>query len=66
MIGAEHRYNPIEKECLALVFVIQKMRHYLVGQTIHNIKSQSFKITYDEAIITEWSIGEMGHVALLI
>ena len=27
----------IEKECLALVFVIQKMRHYLVVQTIHVI-----------------------------
>jgi len=25
MIVAEHRYNPIEKECLALVFTIQKM-----------------------------------------
>ena len=37
MIGAEHRYNPIEKKCLALVFVIQKMRHYLVGQTINVI-----------------------------
>jgi len=37
MIEAEHRYNPIEKECLAFVFVVQKMRHYLVGQTIHVI-----------------------------
>jgi len=37
MIGAEHRYNPIEKECLALVFVVQKMRHYLVSQTINVI-----------------------------
>ena len=34
LIGAESRYNPIE-ECLALVFPIQKTRHYLVGQTIH-------------------------------
>ena len=35
--GAEHRYNQTEKECLALVFAIQKMRHYLVGQTIQVI-----------------------------
>jgi len=33
---------------------------------IHHIKSQSFKIAYDEAIITEWSIGDMGHIALPI
>ena len=25
MIGAEHRYNSIEKECLVLVFAVQKM-----------------------------------------
>ena len=37
MIGTETRYNPVEKECLALVFVVQKMRHYLVGQTVHII-----------------------------
>jgi len=36
-IGAEHGYNPIEKECLALVFAVQKMRYYLVGQVIHVI-----------------------------
>ena len=37
LIGAESYYNPIEKECLTLVFVIQKTRHYLAGQTIHVI-----------------------------
>ena len=31
-----------------------------------HIKNQSFKISYDKAIITEWSIGKMGHVALPI
>ena len=25
MIGAEHQYNLIEKECFALVFTVQKM-----------------------------------------
>ncbi|XP_020262409.1 uncharacterized protein LOC109838371 [Asparagus officinalis] len=37
MIGAEHRYNPVEKEHIALIFAIQKMWHYLVGQAIHVI-----------------------------
>ena len=37
MIGAEHQYNLIEKECPALVFVLQNLRHYLVGQAIHVI-----------------------------
>jgi len=37
IIGVEHHYNPIEKEYLALICAIQKMRHYLVGQLIHVI-----------------------------
>ena len=36
-MGVECRYNPIEKEYIALVFAVQMMRHYLVGQTIHVI-----------------------------
>ena len=31
LIGAESHSNPVKKECLALVFAIQKTRHYLVG-----------------------------------
>lgn len=37
MIKAEHKYNPMEKECLVLVFTKQKTRHYLLGQTTHVI-----------------------------
>ena len=66
MIGAEYRYNPIEKEYLALVFGVQKMHHYLVAKPSRHIKSQSFNIAYDEAIITGWLIGKMGHVVLSI
>ncbi|XP_020271882.1 uncharacterized protein LOC109847047 [Asparagus officinalis] len=39
--GAEQWYPMIEKECLALVFAIQKMRYYLVGQTIHVISQMN-------------------------
>jgi len=37
MIRAEHQYNLVEKDCLVLVFTIQKIQYYLVGQTIHVI-----------------------------
>jgi len=30
------------------------------------IKSQSFKVAYDKAIVTEWSTDKMGHTALPI
>src|SRR5436853_6794569 len=41
LLGAKHRYHPVEKECLALVFAVQKMGHYLVGQTVHVISKIS-------------------------
>src|SRR4051812_35370845 len=37
LLEAEHQYHPVENEYLALVFAVQNMRHYLVGQTVHVI-----------------------------
>ena len=40
----------------------------LLGGPNHtrHVKSQSFKVAYDEAIITEWSIDKIDHIALPI
>src|SRR3954468_839989 len=62
MVGAEHRYNPIEKECLALVFAVQKTRHYLTGQTIYvvsKINPLRLLITKPSALkgrLTKWAM----------
>lgn len=37
MFRVDHWYNLVEKERLDLVFAVQKMRHYLMSQTIHVI-----------------------------
>jgi len=43
LIGVGSRYNPIEKECLALVFAIQKTRKdaTLLGWSNHTCNFQS-------------------------
>ncbi|XXG72997.1 hypothetical protein AAC387_Pa07g1981 [Persea americana] len=37
LVGAEHRYSPVEKECLAMMFTVQKLRHYLLSNTVYLI-----------------------------
>lgn len=37
MVGIELNYSPIEKICLALIFTLQKLRHYLLTTMIHLI-----------------------------
>ena len=54
MIGAEHRYNPIEKEMFGVGIHRPKNPTLLGGPNYtSHVKSQSFKIAYDKAIITK-------------
>jgi RNase H-like domain found in reverse transcriptase/Reverse transcriptase (RNA-dependent DNA polymerase) len=34
MVGSEHRYSPIEKYCLAIIFAVKKLRHYMLAHKI--------------------------------
>ena len=34
LLGIENRYTPIEKHCLSLVFVVKKLRHYLLSHKV--------------------------------
>ncbi|XP_066373242.1 uncharacterized protein [Miscanthus floridulus] len=34
MVGAECNYSPIEKLCLALIFFLKKLRHYMLAHEI--------------------------------
>ncbi|XXG76869.1 hypothetical protein AAC387_Pa08g1142 [Persea americana] len=37
LVGAEHHCSPIEKECLAVMFAVQKLRHCLLSNTVYLI-----------------------------
>jgi RNase H-like domain found in reverse transcriptase len=34
MVGAKHGYSSIEKHCLALIFAVKKLRHYMLAHKI--------------------------------
>ncbi|XP_020082158.1 uncharacterized protein LOC109705785 [Ananas comosus] len=35
LVGAENSYSPIEKHCLALIFAVKKLRHYMLEHKIY-------------------------------
>lgn len=62
MIGAEHNYASVEKECLALMFEINKLRHYLVAHRTQLIsRVNPLKVLVNKAgllnpRLAKWSI----------
>ena len=60
---AELNYSPIEKMCLALVFAIQKLRHYMHACTIHLVaKADLVKYVMSKPVFT----GRLDKWALLL
>ncbi|KAI5349399.1 hypothetical protein L3X38_002286 [Prunus dulcis] len=66
LTGPELNYTPIEKTCLALVFAIQKLRHYMQAFTVHLIaradpavKGQAVAdFLADHPIPADWEISD--------
>ena len=53
LTGAELNYSSIENMCLALVFAIQKLRHYMQAYTIHLVaRANPIKYVMTKLVLT--------------
>ncbi|XP_074297459.1 uncharacterized protein LOC141628187 [Silene latifolia] len=63
LVGVELNYAPIEKICLALVFAIQKLRHYMQAHTIHVVsKADPIKYILSRPVLS----GRLAKWAMLL
>ena len=62
LIGAKHRYSLVKKECLVVMFSMQKLRHYLLSSTVYLIrrinllKVLTTKASSLNARLEKWSV----------
>ncbi|KAG9458562.1 hypothetical protein H6P81_003070 [Aristolochia fimbriata] len=62
MVGAELNYSPTEKTCLALIFAIQKLRHFLLAHSTNLISGRSLKFIMSRPMLS----GRLAKWALLL
>ncbi|CAM8999249.1 unnamed protein product [Rhodiola kirilowii] len=63
LVGAELNYSPIEKICLALVFAVQKLRHYMQSHTVHVVsKADPIKYILSRPVLS----GRLAKWAMLL
>ncbi|KAM1412220.1 hypothetical protein ACFX13_025297 [Malus domestica] len=61
LTSAEFNYSLINKICLALVFAIQKLRHYMHAYTIHLVtKADPIKYVMSKPVLTERDIASQS------
>ena len=73
LVGAELNYSPIEKMCLALMFTVQKLRHYMQAHTVYIIaKANPIKYILSRLVLhgrhAKWAViieqYDLVHVSL--
>jgi hypothetical protein len=63
MVGAERNYSPIEKLCLALIFALKKLRHYMLAHQVQLVaRADPIKYVLSQPLLT----GRLGKWALLM
>nr|AAK92670.1 putative gag-pol precursor [Oryza sativa Japonica Group] len=63
MVGAERNYSPIEKLCLALIFALKKLRHYMLTHQIQLIATvDPIRYVLSQPLLA----GRLGKWALLM
>ncbi|KAG9453411.1 hypothetical protein H6P81_006315 [Aristolochia fimbriata] len=63
LVGVELNYTPIEKTCLALIFAVQKLRHYLLAHSTNLIsRADPLKYIMSRPILS----GRLAKWALLL
>jgi len=63
MVGAECNYSPIEKLCLALIFALKKLRHYMLAHEIQLVaRADPIRYVLSQPVLT----GRLGKWAILM
>ena len=63
LVGSEHNYSAIEKLCLALVFAVKKLRHYMLSHEIRPIaRADPIKYILNRPVLQ----GRLGKWAVML
>ncbi|PKU60800.1 hypothetical protein MA16_Dca028646 [Dendrobium catenatum] len=62
LIGAESHYSTIEKHCLSLIFVVQKLCHYMLSHRITMISKDRYVEVLDDKTSVDRSSSQVDNI----